>query len=439
MNIRNDVLPKFGVLALGLFLILVFSILQTSLFGNVELEKHFYFEIVFLLLIAIVGEILVLYTGQPSVMLLMILGAFMSESFLHLLFESLNSFGVNISTPSIIRLEEVLKLFAQLGAVILLFKVGMENKIEKIFAKDNLLVAIAGIIIPFAVGYGYASVTGGNFAYSMFLAAALTATSVGVTVAILKEFKMMQERVAQVIIGAAILDDVLGLLVLSFVINVTGPSGFSVESLATTLVMAVLFLLGGILAGKHLVRYLDRKELHERRFLVVLATMLFFAYIAEFIHLSAIVGAFIAGIVFNSSKHHKEIEEKTYGLEMLFVPIFFIHLGTLIDVNALYVFAVPIIVISILAILSKFIGCFIAALAAKLKVIEAAIIGAGMSPRGEVALIVAAIGLSNGILNSSEYSIIASMALITTFLAPPILQHLIQMNKKAGLTKDGVY
>jgi Kef-type K+ transport system membrane component KefB len=92
----------------------------------------------------------------------------------------------------------------------------MHNKIERVFAFDNLIVAVSGVVLPFAVGYPYASYTGGSFAYSMFVAAALTATSVGVTVAILKEFKQLQKRFAEIIIGAAVLDDLLGLLVLSF-------------------------------------------------------------------------------------------------------------------------------------------------------------------------------------------------------------------------------
>jgi Kef-type K+ transport system membrane component KefB len=423
--------PLVGLIILGIFLIMVLSIVRTGIFGEVEGEKHIYFEIVFLLLLAVVGELAVMYTKQPSVMILMILGLFLSPSFMQIAWDVLHwmnlPFSIPEAPPNILRLETVLSVFAQLGAVILLFKVGMHNKIEKIFALDNLIVAVAGVVLPFAVGYLYASYSGGSFAYSMFVAAALTATSIGVTVAILKQFKLLEHRFAEIIIGAAVLDDILGLLVLSFVINITGAGAG--ESVVTSLVMtflsALVFLVGSVIAGNYFVDYLDRKKMSPMIFMLILAFVLFYSYFAEIIKLSAIIGAFIAGIILNRSKHHDEIEEKTYGLEMLFLPIFFISLGTMMDVNALSTFFVPIMILTVLAILTKVIGCGGAALLTKLKTMEAAAVGFGMSPRGEVALIVASIGLTTKILNVSEYSIIATMALLTTMVTPPILQNII--------------
>ena len=388
-------LPTIALLVLGIFLLLVISIVRTSVFGEVEEEKHIYFEIVFLLLLAVVGELVVVYTKQPTVMILMVLGVLLSPSFLSISWEFLGTlnlpFSIPANQPIILRFESVISVFAQLGAIVLLFKVGMHNKIEKIFAFDNLFVASAGVVIPFVVGYFYAISTGGSFVYSMFVAAALTATSVGVTVAILKEFKLMSEHFAEIIIGAAVLDDILALLVLSFVINITGVGGQDATaiSLITTFITAIVFLAGAVISGNYFVKYLDKKELDAKRFLMVLALVLFYSYIAEFIRLSAIVGAFMAGIILNSSRHNKEIEEKTYGLEMLFMPIFFISLGMLMDVNALQIFLVPILIISVLAIFTKVIGCGIAAFFSGLTKLEAAIVGFGMAPRGEVALIVA--------------------------------------------------
>lgn len=327
--------------------------------------------------------------------------------------------------PEILRLEEVIHVFAQLGAVILLFKVGLHNKIEGIFSRDNLIVAAAGVILPFLAGYGYAVVSGGNFAYSMFLGAALTATSVGVTVALLKEAGLVKERFAQIIIGAAVIDDVLSLLVLSFVINITTGDG-SIAPLIYTGISSAVFLLGSITAGDYFIRYLDRKEMSPRRFMMALAFVFLYSYVAEFIKLSAIVGAFIAGVILNRSRHINDIEEKTYGLEMLFMPIFFISLGILVDVKALADFAVPIIILTVLAMLSKVIACSGAALLANLNKKEALSVGVGMSPRGEVALIVASLGLSTKVLNPVEYSIISAMALLTTFFVPPMLDRILK-------------
>jgi len=422
-----DRLAPLAVIAV--FLLMLLSIARISVFGDVEPEKHIYFEIVFLLLLAVAGELAVIYLRLPSVMVLMLLGILMSHSFLALGWGFLQSldlpFALPAQPPEILRSESVISVFAQLGAVILLFKVGLHNKIEAIFATDNLVVAASGVALPFIAGFLYASMTGGNFAYSMFLGAALTATSVGVTVALLREFGLMEKRFAQIIIGAAVIDDVLGLLVLSFVINLSSGAG-SLVPLATTAVSALVFLSGSVLVGNYFISYLDRKDMDPMRFLLVLAFMLSYAYIAEFIKLSAIVGAFIAGVMLNRSRHIAEIEEKTYGLEMLFMPIFFISLGMLVDVGALAAYAVPIIIITAIAFITKAAACSAASLWAKLDMRDSLLVGVGMAPRGEVALIVASIGLTTSVLNASQYSIISAMALLTTFLAPPVLGYLLK-------------
>jgi Kef-type K+ transport system membrane component KefB len=417
------------LIVLGVFALLLLSVVRASIFGAVEESKHIYFEIVFLLLLAVLGELAVIYLRQPSVMILMILGMLLSHSFLVMEWDAIKSLNLPIvlpaEPPNILRFEQVIHVFAQLGAVVLLFKVGLHNKIEGIFALDNLVVATAGVVFPFLAGYLYAVSTGGDFAYSMFVGAALTATSVGVTVALLKEFGLIEERFAKIIIGAAVIDDVLGLLVLSFVINVTGGSG-SIEPLVLTFISSAVFLLGSVLAGDYFLRYLDRKEMSARRFLLVLAFMLMYAYVAEFIQLSAIVGAFIAGVILNRSRHIKEIEEKTYGLEMLFMPIFFITLGILVDINALSEFAVPIIILTIIAFITKVVACGAASLWAKLSARESLMVGIGMAPRGEVALIIASLGLTTGVLSTAQYSIISAMALLTTFVVPPLLGSLLK-------------
>lgn len=418
-------------LILIIFLGLMLSVVRASIFSQVEEEKHIYFEIVFLLLLSAVGELAVNYLKIPSVMILMILGIFLSHSFIDLAWDQLKNVGIErffSEKPQIIRLEEIIQIFASFGAIVLLFKVGLHNKIENIFTKENFLVAVLGVIFPFIAGYLYATVTGGNFAYSMFLAAALTATSVGVTVAILKEAKLIEEKFAQIIIGAAVIDDVLGLLVLSAVLNVSGGN-FELGPIITTFLSAIVFISGAILCASKVIEYLDSKELNSRRFILVLCLMLFFAYVAEFIKLSAIVGAFIAGLMINQSRHSKEIEDKIYGLEILFMPIFFISLGSLIDIQALGQYMIPILIISTIAIISKLVPCYIGAIISKLNQKESILVGLGMSPRGEVALIVASLGLFAGALNSAQYSIISAMALITTFIVPPIMTQIIKQNK----------
>ncbi|MBU0531974.1 cation:proton antiporter [Candidatus Micrarchaeota archaeon] len=411
---------------LGIFIILVLTIIRASIFDHVEEEKHIYFEIVFLLLLAVVGEMAVIHLKQPSVMILMLLGVLMSHSFMTMLWEPLAQiFPISKEVPDILRMEDILHVFAQLGAVILLFKVGLHNKIEKIFERENMIVAFLGIVFPFLAGFLYANVTGENFAYSMFLGAALTATSVGVTVAVLKEFGLLEQRFSQIIVGAAIIDDILSLLVLSLVINITSGVD-SLLPLAYTIFTAIIFIAGGIIAGRYFIKYIDRNEFTTQIFLLVLSFMLFYSYIAEFIKLSAIVGAFVSGVILNRSKHNKEIEEKTYGLELVFMPIFFISLGVFFDVSALSLFSIPILIISLIAVISKVVPCLIATFVSKLNLREGLIIGIGMIPRGEVALIVASIGLTTKVLTTIQYSVIAAVALVTTIIVPPLLGYAIK-------------
>ncbi len=425
----NDILRKFYPYAiLALFAILLLTILRTSIFGAVEPEKHIYFEIVFLLLLAMLGEIAVVHLKQPSVMILMLLGILISPSFFSAAWGVLHLPG---SPPEILRNQSIIGVFAQLGAIILLFKVGLHNRLEGVFALDSLVVAVAGVIVPFAAGYLYASSTGGNFAYSMFIAAALTATSVGVTVALLKEFGLLESRFAQIIIGAAVIDDILGLLVLSFVLNITGAGAaagaIDFGPLALTGMTAAVFLFGGVLAGRHFVKYMDSDwSSGTRAILLALAFMLAYAYVAEFIKLSAIVGAFLAGIVLNRSRHIKEIQEKTTGLELLFMPIFFISLGLLVDVPALWKFAIPIIILTAIAFVTKVVPCALAAMAARLRQKDALAVGVGMVPRGEVALIIASLGLTSGVLGAAQYSVISAMALLSTFMVPPLLSRVLK-------------
>ncbi|MGB9719613.1 MAG: cation:proton antiporter [Candidatus Anstonellales archaeon] len=415
-----------------LFAVLFLSIIRTSIFGYVDAEKHFLFEIVFLLLLAVIAETVVVYFKQPTVMILLLLGMILSQSFLTLFWPYMTWFGLPPQIPEIFTNEHMVQTFAQLGAVILMFKIGLHNEIKRIFALENFVVAFLGVVIPFAAGYFYASYTGGSFAYAMFLGAALTATSVGVTAAILKEFGLLEKRFAQTILGAAVIDDILGLLVLAFVINIrTGMNAAAIEPLIGIFFWVVVFLLGGIISGQWFVKNkVDKGEFTDKRFLYAMALVFFYAYVAEYIGLSSIVGAFIAGLLINQSKNIEKISEKTYALETVFVPVFFISLGILVDIQALATFFIPIAVITGVAIVTKVVGCGIGAKLAKLSDIESLIVGFGMSPRGEVALIVALLGFTNGVLNSAEYSVIAAMALLTTLITPPLLKYLVQKIKK---------
>ena len=229
------------------------------------------------------------------------------------------------------------------------------------------------------------------------------------------------------IMGAAIIDDILSLLILSLVINIpTSLDAAALEPFITVLVYAFIFLLGGSIVGKYFVeKKVNVLKINEKTLLYVLSFVFLYAYIAEFIGLSSIVGAFLAGVLLNYSKHAEEINRRTRSLELIFIPVFFISLGMLVDVGSVIQFFWPIIIISAIAVLTKLVGCGLGAHISKLTARDSVLVGFVMSPRGEVALIIAVFGLTSGALSIPEYSIISAMAFITTIIVPPIFQRII--------------
>ncbi|MFH0923026.1 MAG: cation:proton antiporter [Candidatus Micrarchaeota archaeon] len=446
-----------GWLILGLAILLFLSVIRSSLFSEVSEEKHIWFELSFLLLAAVSAELLVVYLKQPTVMVLLIVGVLISPSALSLFYPyiagviaallSLAGLSTTIgqSIPRLASTEGMVSVFAQLGAIILLFKIGLHSEIKQIFNTKNFLVAILGIIVPFVAGYYYAIWTGHAFGYAMFLGAALTATSVGVTVAVLQEFKVLETEFAKIILGAAVIDDILALLVLSLIKNI--PPTLDASSLAPfayTIGIAAVFVIGCIKLGQRIVsRYFDKALVGEKIpnnvFLGILAYVLAYAYVAEFIGLSAIVGAFIAGITLNYSRLTNKLFELFYPLEAFFTPVFFISLGMLVDITALSQNLPPIATITVIAILTKLIGCGAAAKISGSTLKDSITVGLGMVPRGEIALIIALYGItatSGGVpvLTPAEYTIIASMAFLTTMITPLALQKAIARKEKISLS-----
>ncbi|MCP4646651.1 MAG: cation:proton antiporter [bacterium] len=421
--------PLFYYSLIALFLILFISVIRTSIFPGEEGEGHLIFEMMFLLLLAILARSIVNYFKQPTVLILMLLGIMMGPSFLQMFWPDMAAILPFLphEAPEIFQHMELVETFAQFGAIILMFKVGLESSIHKIFTKENFIVAILGIFFPFIAGYFFAVYTGGSFLYALFMGAALTATSVGVTAAILKEMNLMDKKFAQMIMGAAIIDDILSLLILSLVMNIpTSMDAAALEPFITVLVYAFIFLLGGSIVGKYFVeKKVNVVKINEKTLLYVLSFVFLYAYIAEFIGLSSIVGAFLAGVLLNYSKHAEEIDRRTRSLELIFIPVFFISLGMLVDVGSVIQFIWPILIISAIAVFTKLTGCGLGAFFSKLNVRNSALVGFGMSPRGEVALIIAVFGLNSGALSIPEYSIISAMAFITTIIIPPIFQRLV--------------
>ncbi len=434
---------------LGLLLMLV--VVRMAFFGHLDSEKRIWIEISLLLLVALVAERIIQQWKQPVVMVLMLLGILISPHTLNILWPAFVQFATpmlanigiqaaNWGAPEFVAESETIKTFANIGVIILLFRIGLHSEIEKVFNLKNLLVAVGGVVLPFAAGFAYASMSGGSFGFSLFVGAALTATSVGITVAVLEEMKVLGRPFAQMILGAAVIDDVLALVVLGLVGS--APSGISADAIlpiVKIIGIALAFILSGLVVGKlFMKRYFDyeEEELSKRTLAGMLAVLFFYSFASEALGISSIVGAFIAGLAISFSPLSHKLNRALMPLDVLFTPIFFITLGMLVNVFEIPDAIVPVAMLTVIAVGTKVIGCGIPAVLIGVKPKDALLVGWGMVPRGEIALIIALIGItvvdSSGktMLNAAEYTIIASMAVISTLIVPAGLKRLIPWAEK---------
>jgi len=321
-------------------------------------------------------------------------------------------------------------IFAELGVVFLLFTVGLETDPASLWraGREAALVGALGVIAPFGLGYWLMNTLGSPLHESLFVATALTATSVGITARVLSDLERMGTLVAGVIMGAAVLDDVLGMLVLAVISGVTTGtlSGWGLLVLMTE---AVAFLGLTVFFGRAAVhritpRLAKRRENTGRDSVFALAVALCFACsaLAEFIGLAAIIGAFFAGIIFAETEEAPELRRSMRPIYNLLVPIFFVLMGVQVDLPALARWSLLGVgaLITLVAIISKLLGCGLGA--SRLGRRDALAVGVGMIPRGEVGIVVALIGLSRGVISTDVYSMILLMCVVTSVLAPPLLR-----------------
>lgn len=326
--------------------------------------------------------------------------------------------------------EPFLVEFAEIAVIILLFRVGLETKLSAILAVGGtaLAVAVAGVVLPFVLGYGFYVLTGADQIASLFLGAALVATSVGVTARVLADLHLLGERESRIILGAAVIDDILGLLVLSVVAGSAGGDGLQATDIATTIILCLLFLavfglLGtrAVRAGGHL---LDRPRTPHAPFVAALAVGLGVAALASVIGLAAIVGAFLAGMMMAEAPQRERLEEQFEPVGEFLVPFFFVVTGASVDPTQFLGGGTlgTVAIVVALAAVGKLIGCGLAA--ARMGLRSATIVGVGMIPRGEVGVIVANEGVRTGAIDERTFAIIIAMSILTTILVPPFLRPL---------------
>jgi Kef-type K+ transport system membrane component KefB len=333
---------------------------------------------------------------------------------------------------------EVLKLvaiqdwttaLAAIGAIILLFDVGLDQKLSTLLEVGGtaLLVAVLGVVLPFFLGYGLLQLTQHSQTEAIFLGAAMVATSVGITARVLQDLGVLRTVVATVILAAAVIDDVLGMIVLAIVSSLSEGRVAWVE-IGSVTALAVGFTIFVVLVGRRVIRRvgprLARLVPGNAYFVLALSICLGLSVLAEQIGMAAIIGAFLAGLVCSEEEMGPALKEKMQSVHEFLVPFFFVTMGMQMKLSVFGQREILVLaaLVTVLAILGKLVGCGLGAY--KLGWRGALQVGVGMVPRGEVGIIVASIGLQLHTISDGLYAVVIVMTLVTTLLTPPVLKML---------------
>lgn len=389
--------------------------------------------------------------GQPSVLGELLIGVVMGNLFL---------LGWNVFEP--IKTDSIILFLAEFGVIILLFQIGLDSNIERMkhVGFSAFLVAIIGVVVPFALGLfvvGPLLLPGQSMTLYLFLGATLTATSVGITARVFKDLNVLHTKEAQIVLGAAVIDDVLGLIILAVVSAVVTLGGVGLGMIGWITAKAIAFLVGAIVLGQFFAPKISKvfsliNTGVGMKFSLIISFCLLFSYLAYQAGLAPLVGAFAAGLILDPVYFHyfkdpkivrdiqaailedepvrrdkmlaviaphakRHIQDLVTPVGLLFVPIFFVYTG--MNVRLDYMFNLPVLLIALgmtlIAVIGKLISGLGAGKANKL------LVGTGMIPRGEVGLIFAMTGKSLGVISDEVFSAIVIMVILTTLLTPPLL------------------
>lgn len=343
--------------------------------------------------------------------------------------------------------SEVISVLSELGVVILLFEIGLESNLKELLkvGVQATIVAVVGVAVPFGLGTaGLMSFFGVAAIPAIFAGAALTATSIGITAKVLSELGRLTSREGQIIVGAAVMDDVLGIIVLAVVGGLVKTGEIQVSNVLYLIVSAAVFLVGGVWAGRLFMPFfLSLVANLKTRGQLLISSLIFaftLSYIGAVIQLEAILGAFIAGLILAETDKRKELEEQVVPIADMLVPVFFVVVGARTDVSVLNPFdpsnregLIIAAFLIVVAIVGKVVTGFTVF---GQPGINRLAIGVGMIPRGEVGLVFAAYGASSGVLNASLQAAIIVMVILTTFLAPPLLRLVFASSPTPELTSQ---
>ena len=349
--------------------------------------------------------------GQPAVIGEILAGVIIGPSLL------------NLVQPS-----EVTSALAEVGVIFLLFSVGLETHPSHILKVGGTatLVAVLGVVVPFIAGWALLTVWPGHSRIeAMFLGATMVATSVGITARVLSSMGLVSADASRVVLAAAVIDDIIGLLVLS-VVSSLAKGRINYIDVGLTTALAIAFTIVMIFLGTHAVRRVKQpvSDLRINHSLLILALVLCFglAAVASLIGIAGIVGAFLAGVAFSETSEGTELVPQSQTLTEFAAPFFLVNIGMSLDLR---VFLSPetlllAVVVTFLAIVTKVLGCGLAA--ARLGPVRALQVGVGMIPRGEVGMVVAQIGLAMGVISDKVYGVVLVMVVATTLISPVFIK-----------------
>src|SRR5215207_5040707 len=352
--------------------------------------------------------------GQPTVVGELIAGVLLGGSV----------FG--ILDPS----DPVIHSLSELGVLVLLFEIGLHTDLRSLVkvGSEATTVALVGVALPFAFGYGTGVVLGLDTIPAILCGAALTATSIGISARTLSDLGRLDSQEGQIVLGAAVLDDIVGLVILSVVGGLVGGAALTLVGVSVTSGLAIGFVAAAVLLGNVLVpplfRIIARVEASGTLGVAGLAFAFLLAWLANAAGSATIIGAFSAGLILHATPQRATIEKATTNLGHFFVPIFFAAVGAAVELKTLADSRAIAIGLALIAV--GVIGKILAGFAPFWFKGDKLLIGVAMVPRGEVGLIFASMGLATGALTSQLYSAVAMMVLATTFLTPPLLARMVR-------------
>lgn len=418
------------------------DVLTQSLMDSFDaLLESVWFELTFLVVVALFAGFLFARFGQPKVIGYILIGVVIGPSLLGIISQPEPVEGVDV-IDDVALLPETIMMLAELGALVLLFMVGLECDLRKIYTRMSVSIAIGGVIVPWVGGFGVAYLAGYTVE-AVFIGATLVATSVAVTASVMSEMGLVGKHISNAIVGAAVVDDILGMVVLSVAKGMGTGGGIDALGLVLLVIGAIVFVVGGAWIGtRFLVRLVFNVQIsgYKRKlplsgFTLALAIAFLYAFVSELIGISAIVGAFVAGTIFAGSALRDGIKKGTQYLEALFVPLFFVSLGVVVDLGAMWNTIILGVSLTAVAIVTKVVGCGIPAWLSGMNKWDSLAVGVGMAPRLEVALIIAYYGLSTQLIGVDLYSVVVFMGLVTAIVSAPFMKKVLV---RGGHTLEGI-